>query len=317
MVKREDVYYDQTSHMITCEGLRPGMVYVILDDSSRQLYTEDMEDGILPAMSVGKLDASLVYHNGYLINEPSSYRYEGEPGFAAASALHGEIKAFGNATEWKIFNAERKDTKRGTPGVWENLDEQSQTDIMSFSNSYSNGATSISISKENPALRDGDIVVFGYKLANYIESPLTPVTCWLHRNNIGESFVKDAGYADEYIELIKNAKDESVFINKIDPTNPDMLSRYVERNNLYYIFCFKAFDLWCEETQIRNRVGITLKEMIAEYKKESEKHVDEYANRLKGYFYDGVYMRTKSDEYTYLDLRDSARGTLWAMMMDT
>jgi hypothetical protein len=26
MVKREDVYYDQASHMITCEGLKPGMV---------------------------------------------------------------------------------------------------------------------------------------------------------------------------------------------------------------------------------------------------------------------------------------------------
>ena len=312
MVKREDVYYDSASHTITCEGLKPGMVYVILDDTNKQLYTEDMNDGIMPAMSIGKLDASLVYHDGSLINEPSSYRYEGEQGFAAASAMHGEIRAFNNATEWKIFNAETKDTRSGVPGSWENLDEKTQAEVMSFSNSYSNGATSVCLSNDIPEIHNGKITVFGYKLANYIESPLTPVTCWLHRNNIGSEFVKEYGYAEEYAELVKSVSDDSVFINKIDPTNPDILSRYMERNNLYYIFCFTAFDRWCDETFIRNRVGITLKEMIAEYRKDSQKHIDEYSAYLKGYFYDGVYMRTKSDEYTYIDLRDSARGTLWA-----
>lgn len=311
MVKREDVYYDKTSHTITCEGLEPGMTYVILDDTSRQLYTEDMEDGIMPSLSVGKIDASIVYHDGFIINEPSSYRYEGSEGFAATSALHGEIRAFRNATEWKIFNADKRDDRKGIPGVWEKAEKGISSDVISFSNTYSNGATSISIAKNLSELRNGELTIFGFKLANYIESPLTPVTCWLHKNNSGKTFIKDAGYADEYIELVKNASDDSVYINKIDPSNPDIMSRYKERNDMYYVFCFKAFDLWCEERDMRS-TGKTLKELIAEYKEDSKKHVDEYSQYLKGYFYDGVYMRTKSDEYTYVDLRDYARGTPWA-----
>lgn len=312
MVKREDVYYDKTAHTITCEGLKPGMTYIILDDTAKQLYTEDMEDGIMPAMSIGKLDASLVYHNGFLLNEPTSYRYEGEPGFAAASAMHGEIRAFHNATEWKVFNAELKDANYNVHGTWEDLDNKIKEELMTFSNSYSNGATSVCLASDIPEIHDGEILVFGYKLANYIESPLIPVTCWLHTNSIGTEFIKEYGYAEEYAALIENANDDNVYINKIDPTNPDIMSRYMERNNLYYVFCFTAFDRWCDETLIRNRVGITLKDMIAEYKKDSQKHIDEYSQYLKGYFYDGVYMRTKSDEYTYIDLRDSARGAVWA-----
>lgn len=311
MVKREDVYYDIASRTITCEGLMPGMTYVLLDDTLNNLYTEDMEDGVLPALSVGKIDESLVYHNGYLLNESSSYRYEGEQGFAAASALHGEIKAFNGGTEWKVFNAENKDSHRGIPGTWENAPASMANEVRSFSNSYTNASTAISLSSNVSNTPDDEIIIFGYKLANYIESPTTPVTCWLHQNSTGETFVKEYGYAEEYIKLLESERDLSVCINKIDPTNPDILSRYMERNNSYYTFCFHAFDLWTEETAIRNRQNITLKDMIEEYKKDSKLHPDEYADRLKGYFYDGVYMRTKSDEYTYIDLRDSARGVLW------
>lgn len=312
MVKREDVYYDIASRTITCEGLMPGMTYVLLDDTLNNLYTEEMEDGVLPALSVGKIDESLVYHNGYLLNESSSYRYEGEQGFAATSAMHGEIKAFNGGTEWKVFNAENRDTHRGIPGTWENAPEGMADEVRSFSNSYTNATTSISLADNVPNTLEDEIIIFGYKLANYIESPTTPVTCWLHQNMTGEVFVKEYGYAEEYIELIKSENDSAVCINKIDPTNPDVISRYMERNNLYYLFCFHAFDLWSQETSIRNRTNLTLREMIQEYKKDSKLHPDDYANRLKGYFYDGVYMRTKSDEYTYIDLRDSARGVLWS-----
>ena len=311
MVKREDVYYDIVSNTITCEGLMPGMTYVLLDDSLNNLYTEEMKNGVLPALSVGKIDESLVYHNGYLLNESSSYRYEGEQGYAAVSAMHGEIKAFNGGTEWKVFNAEKKDVRRGVPGVWEDAPKNISKEVRSFSNSYTNGTTSISLAENISNTLEDEIIIFGYKLANYIESPTTPVTCWLHQNMAGEVFVKEFGYEDDYVELIRSETDKAVCINKIDPTNPDVMSRYMEKNKLYYMFCFHAFDLWAQETSIRNRSDITLREMIQEYKKDSMLHPDKYAGRLRGYFYDGVYMRTKSDEYTYIDLRDSARGVLW------
>jgi hypothetical protein len=53
--------------------------------------------------SFGKIDQSLVYYDGYLLNEPSSYLYAGEESYAANYALHGEIRAFDDGTNFKVF----------------------------------------------------------------------------------------------------------------------------------------------------------------------------------------------------------------------
>ena len=310
MVRREDVKYDIRNHVITCEGLKCGMHYVLLDDTEGNLYTEEMSNGIKPAVSIGKIDATLVYHNGYLLNESSSYRYSGQEEHAVVSAVHGEIKAFEQETKWKMFDITVKGQKPGIAGVWIDLDENIANEIKSFSNSYTDSNSAIALANATVDMKKDDLVVFGYKLANYIDNPTIPVICWLHFNDDGTAFLKDAGYSEDYLPIIRAEKSNAVYINKIDPTNPDLISCYVKQKHAFYYFLIRAFNLWKKERNFDENT-ITVAEMISEYQSDSKKHSDLFACYLKGYFYDRIYMRTKADEETYLRLREITKGYPW------
>ena len=307
MVKREDVYYDITKHTITCEGLQPGMTYVLLNDSERQLWTED--NGVMPALTVGKIDNSLVYRNGFLLNEPESYLYHGEPGFAAVTAKHGEIRAFNGGEDWKVFNATKADTKKGTYGVWEVATSNTAAEVKSFSDSYTNAVTTISFNQSLNITASDEIVIFGFKLANYVESLTTPVTCWLHQNDLGALFIKEAGYSDEYIALVEDENNDSVYLSKLDPSNPKVMVDYKANNNRYYQFLFKAYQAWEQDSGLSTNTGLTFKQKVEKYREAAKQ--PNGSNTLPGYFYDNVYMRTKSDEESYISIRDLARGILW------
>lgn len=310
MVKREDVRYDKRNNVITCEGLRCGMHYVLLDDREDNLYTEKMSNGIKPALSIGKIDETLVYFNGYLLNEKKSYRFEGEESHITAIAKHGEIRAFKNETAWKVFDTNVTDEKKAIPGVWRNVDEQTINDIRSFSNSYVSSTTAVAIADEIPNTSNDEIVVFGYQLTGYVKDPLVPVTCWLHMNDNGSVFLKEAGYNEGYAKIIKADKADAVYLNKIDPADPDLISRYMSRKYDYYYFLIRAFNLWKEERGF-DESSITFSELTEEYQKDARKSPEALAEYLTGYFYDDVYMRTKADEYNYIDLRETAWGSLW------
>lgn len=310
MVRREDVRYDPVKRVITCEGLRVGMHYVLLDDREGNLYTEEMEHGIKPAVSIGKIDETLVYYNGYLLNENRSYLFEGEEGFATATAMHGEIKAFNKGTVWKVFDTEDRSDRQDVSGVWRDLDATSAKEIQEFSNSYTTTNTAVALADGISHTNDDELIVFGYQLASYIENPLVPVTCWLHMNDGGYKFLKEAGYSEAYAPIIKAEKVNAVYLNKIDPANPDLVAQYSSKQHSFYLFLIRAFNLWKEERGF-NSSSMTLEQLTEEYQQDSTKDPDIIADYLTGYFYDGVYMRTKADEYNYIDLREVAWGYPW------
>ena len=308
MVRREDVRYDPIKNVITCEGLKCGMHYVLLDDKEGNLYTEEMADGIKPAISIGKIDATLVYHNGYLLNEEKSYLFEGQEEQATYVAIHGEIKAFDFGNSWKVFDTNVKSNKIGLKGVWRDLDEQTISDIKSFSNSYVSSNTAVALAD---TISDKDnVTVFGYQLANYVENPTIPVTCWLHLGDNGRTFLKEAGYDEAYLKIIQSDKADVVYLHKIDPANPEIIENYQKQKHAFYYFLIRAFNLWKRERGFDENT-VTVAEMISEYQSDARKHPDLFASYLTGYFYDEVYMKTKADEETYLRLKEIAKGFLW------
>lgn len=310
MVRREDVKYDIKKNVIVCEGLKCGMHYVLLDDRQGKLYTEEMSDGIKPAISVGKIDATLVYHNGYLLNENKSYRYDGNIRDITSVAVHGEIKAFEYENSWKIFDTNIRTGQSYTKGIWRDLDEQTIQEVKSFSNTYTSSSTAVAIADPNTNFKEDDLIVFGYQLANYAENPTLPVTCWLHLEDDGTTFLKEAGYNEAYLQIIRAEKTNAVYLHKIDPANPEMISNYVKQKHAFYYFLIRAFNLWKEERGFNNN-EIDIITLISEYQSDSRKHPDLFADYLIGYFYDEVYMRTKADEETYVKLKEIAQGFPW------
>lgn len=307
MVRRDDLRYDYQRRMITCDGLEPGMTYVLLNDPDDQLYTDTMDGGIMPALSVGKIDASLVYHNGYLLNESSSYLQGGDEEYASHTAMHGEIKAFDNGTSWKIFNALKTDPIYNVQGIWEPIDDQTGEDIKTFSNSYVNTSTAISLNPTVSNLESDDIVVFGYKLANYLEHPLVPVTCWLHQNNLGAEFVAATNYT-EYKDLLDT--EDTVYLTKIDITNSELVQSYSKDKQLYFEFLLSAFNSWKTATGYDNS-DLSSGELIKRYKEWGQRSEDDVMAALGGYFYQGVFMTNKTDEENYIKLKNLCAGVRW------
>ena len=306
MIKREDLYYEPSTRTITCNGLKPGMKYVLLNDADEVLYTEDTKKSILPALSIGKIDNSLVYYDGYLLNEPTSYLCAAEESYYANYAVHGEIKAFDDGLNFKIFDSLERDV-----GEWLPLDEKTANEIKSFSNSYVNTATAVSISENISTSLDHQIIIFGFKFSNTIENPIAPVTCWLHQNDEGKYFLKEAGYSDEYIELVRKEEDTNVNLDRLDPTDPDSMRNYKQRNKDYYNLLIERFNAWKTERSAATN-GKTLAEQIAMYKADAKKPYASISSYLSGYFFDGVYFKNSAQERNYTNIRDLARGKLWA-----
>ena len=326
MVKREDIFYDPVRYTIMCEGLEPGMFYIILDDSRDLLYTEDMENGIKPAIGIGQVDQTLVYHNGYLLNESSSYLYYGDSNTAAISAEHGEIRAFGGGTIWKVFNTNTADEREGIRGGWEDITTIAETirtvdsltgrttatkedipaQVRGFSNSYTNNGNAITLSKELADSSEGQIIVYGYNFANYIRNPIRPITCWLHSNDKGTVFLKEAGYDTEYINLINNKDSSDLAITVIDPVDPNSIITMKERLANYYKFLIDAFNKWTADSQVSGSIATR----ISLYLADSVRETSIYPN-LSGYYYKGVYVRNTEEEDEYQSLEDLCYGTPW------
>lgn len=306
MIRREDVYYEPTTRTLTCNGLKAGMKYVLLNDPDEVLYTEETKKSILPALSIGKIDQTLVYYDGYLLNEPGSYIYSGEENYAANFALHGEIRAFNDGTNFKIYDCIDREV-----GVWLPLDNKTGEEIKSFSNSYINTATAISFPESFSTSFDHDIVIYGFKFSNTIDNPISPVNCWLHQNNEGEYFLKEAGYKEEYIELVRKEEDTNVNLDRLDPTDTTSMKDYKQRNLDYYNFLVSRFNEWKSERS-SSVSGKTLSQQIKMYKEDSKKSKSEITSYLSGYFYDGVYFKSTSLEKQYREIKELARGKLWA-----
>lgn len=317
MIKREDVKYDYTNKCITCNGLRIGQQYIILDDAAGNLYTENMENGIWPAISVGKIDETLVYHNGYLLGENKAYRFDGAKETAASSAMHGEIRAFNNEADWCIFDAETLSwiTVTSSSSSLSNLAD----DVKSFSNSYINTKSAVAISDKVSNTNEDKVIVYGYQLANFIENPIVPVTCWLHLNDSGTVFLKEAGYDEAFRKVVKADQAMAVYYHRLDPGNSDLVANYSESKWAYAYFMMRNYGYWLSERNANDNYKFsettTDAEKVAAYGADSRKHPDQYADYLEGYFYDGVYMRHKSDEDEYIKLRDVALGTKWVNKM--
>lgn len=305
MIRREDLYYEPSTNVLVCNGLKRGMRYVLLNDANEVLYTEETEKSILPALSVGKIDQTLVYYDGYLLNEPSSYLYAGEESYAANYALQGEIRTFDDGETFKTFDCIDQEAK------WMPMTDNIGEEIKSFSDSYVNTATAISFNDNISTSLDHEIIIFGFKFSNAIENPIAPVTCWLHQNDEGRYFMKEAGYSDEYLELVRLEQDSDVNIHKLDPTDPKSLTNYKEANRQYYDYVIGCFHDW-ESERGSALDGMSLQEKIRTYIEDSKKPYAEISEYLMGYFIDKAYVHNVRQEEEYIRIRDYARGRLWA-----
>ena len=310
MVKREDLRYDLVRNVITCEGLETGMSYILLNDSQNLLYTEDMEDGISAAYAIGKIDQTLVYHNGCLINESSSYLYGGDQDLAALTARHGEIRAFDGGTTWRVFNTETADEYKGIKGTWEVVDSDTAEAVRSFCTSYTNGGTAIILSDKVSNTPEDRMVIYGYNFSNYIQNPLRPITCWLHQNNHGTAFMKEAGYDESYIDLVRNKESDNVFVNILDPADPHSVKDQQRRLREYYTFVIARFHAWLNESLVKNITGLTVSQQVALYLADSKRENSIYSS-LTGYYYDNVYFTTEQQQAEYEELLELAYGSVW------
>jgi len=309
MIKKEDVKYDFSLNVITCNGLKPGMHYVLLNDTDDSLYTEDMENGIMPALSLGKIDETLVYHNGFLLNEKGSYETNANREAAKTSAVHGEVREFTENNTWAIFDATDADPGSGIYGVWKELTDKDIADIKSFSNSYTNTRTAIALAKQISTRSDNQIVVFGYQLAGLIENPVTPVNYFLHLNDNGSIFLKEAGYSNDFLPIVQADKANAVYCNKLNPSDPTLISDYKENRYSYYYFLLQQFNRWKEQRSITGKISDAA--LVAQYLSDAQSK----PITLSGYFYEEVYMRNDADKEQYLLLKDKGLGSLWVNKM--
>lgn len=309
MIKKEDVKYDFSLNVITCNGLKPGMHYVLLNDTDDSLYTEDMENGIMPALSLGKIDETLVYHNGFLLNEKGSYETNANREAAKTSAVHGEVREFTENNTWAIFDATDADPGSGIYGVWKELTDKDIADIKSFSNSYTNTRTAIALAKQISTGSDNQIVVFGYQLAGLIENPVTPVNYFLHLNDNGSIFLKEAGYSNDFLPIVQADKANAVYCNKLNPSDPTLISDYKENRYSYYYFLLQQFNRWKEQRSITGKISDAA--LVAQYLSDAQSKLI----TLSGYFYEEVYMRNDADKEQYLLLKDKGLGSLWVNKM--
>lgn len=309
LIKKEDVKYDFTLNVITCNGLKPGMHYVLLNDIDGNLYTENMENGIRPAISLGKIDETLVYYNGWLLNEKKSYETNANKEAIEHIVTHGEVKEFTEDNSWMIFNATDADPNSGNYGVWEELSSQEITDIKSFSNSYTNTQTAIALDKKISASQDNQIIVFGYQLSGLIENPIVPVNYFLHLNDGGALFLKEAGYSNEFLKIVQADKAAAVYSNKLNPADPLLISNYKENRYAYYYFLLQQFNRWKDQRITQGKLSDSA--LISQYIADAQNK----PTTLSGYFYEEVYMRNDTDKEEYLTLKDKGLGMPWVNKM--
>ena len=308
MIKYEDVKYDFLNRKITCEGLKPGMHYVLLDDRDGNLYTEDMAEGIRTAISLGKIDETMVYHNGYLLNETKSYETNTNKDALANTAIHGEVKRFTEDNSWAVFDATDADPSVGNYGVWQELDETDIAAVQSFSNSYTTTQTAVALAKSIPVTGNNLVTVFGYQLTDLIENPVVPVNYFLHLNDGGELFLKEAGYSSAFKQIVQADKANAVYYNRLNPTDPSLVANYKENRYNYFYFLMQQFNKWKTDKKIGK--GVSDASAVSQYLADATST----SATLPG-FYDKVYMRNDKDKEDYIKLKEKGLGALWVNKM--
>lgn len=309
MVKRDDLRYDPENEILTCEGLEAGMTYIILDDSRNQLYTDTMENGIMQALPIGQIDQSLVYHNGYLLNESGSYLFGEDRDLAALSACHGEIRAFDGGTTWKVFNTESADPALSILGTWDDVPDKLPEEVRSFSNSYTNGNMAITLNGDKVVNNDNNVItIYGYNFANFVQNPISPITCWIHDNSKGAAYLKGLKNSDEYIKLIEDKLEEGLSLNVLDPADPNSVKTQEERLKAYYDFVQGQYVKWVTDSKISS--SLTTAQKISKYLEDSKREKSAY-NSVTGYFVSGVYVRDAAEETEYVSKSDLAFGVPW------
>ena len=307
--EKDILRYDPTRGLLSCEGLEAGMTYIILDDSRNQLYTDTMNNGIMQALPIGQIDQTLVYHNGYLLNESGSYHFGGDRDLAAISACHGEIRAFDGGTDWKVFNTESANPALGTLGTWDDVPDSLPGEVRSFSNSYTNGNMAITLNGDKVVNDSNNLITtYGYNFANYVQNPISPITCWIHDNSKGRAYLKGLKNSDEYIRLVEDKLSEGLSLNVLDPADPNSVKTQEERLEAYYKFAQTQYLKWVTDSKISS--SLTLAQRISKYLEDSQRETSAYSS-VTGYFVSGVYVRNSEEETEFWSKADLAFGVPW------
>lgn len=158
LVKEEDMVRNQNAGTLTIEGIHEGQTYTLLKDRYNRFFSDA---NALPAMITGKFNETLVYLNGYLLNNETSIYQHGKPEDVKGDT--NEIKFFitdvvnGNVVgDYYIWitseNEHGEDTSK-----WVKCDptdtyyKQVVKELECFCHSYQNARTSVLLNNDKLA----------------------------------------------------------------------------------------------------------------------------------------------------------------------
>lgn len=200
LVKKEDLKFDRTNHVISVIGsdgktntLRPGQQYILIYDKYNWLYDDKQ---LSPALPVGTFSDSLVYINGKLIcNAPAIETFA----LMTDTNVAGEKVTYpGVFNEIKCFKTELHDARGNYSGVskdyriynykngtWDVFDKNEIKDLDTVVYGYENMPRSVHIlipstttSKKTdpiyipPYTSEDDVEIYAFNYANKIEHAL-------------------------------------------------------------------------------------------------------------------------------------------------
>lgn len=169
LIKDEDILRDPAEGVVTLiNNLEIGQEYVLLQDKDKRLYNES---SMLPAISIGYLDESIVYMNGKLLcNTNCVTTTDPESKLTPENLTNGEIKYFITNEEngtgsWKKYNMYIYS--------WEEMSTKEINDIELIVSSYTNQLSAVKINIDHNKYED-EIIIYAFNYANTI-SGLTKI----------------------------------------------------------------------------------------------------------------------------------------------
>ena len=165
LIKKEDIVRNHNEGYITVNGLTIGQDYILLRDKYHYFYDENK---LRPAIPVGHLSESLVYVNGYLINNDTAIATVLSREQAKAQAVHGEIKFFLKSS---LNRLDGEFAYYDDPSdSWITMTKEKSNEVKFFCYSYENTVRAI---KFNIDINNNDeIYTYAFNYANAIDEPL-------------------------------------------------------------------------------------------------------------------------------------------------
>lgn len=165
LVKKEDIVRDYKTNRITVEHLDSNQEFILIRDRYNDLYHQD---NVYPAYQVPRVDESMVFKNGYLLNNDTSVLvYTDEDSYYGM--YHNEVRGFYKTNDEGLETIEYKYWNEAAKR-WILCTASEVRAINTFCFSYDNGLNSIALRIDRA---DSDKIDYWvYQTANTVEHPI-------------------------------------------------------------------------------------------------------------------------------------------------